>query len=440
MKDLKKMYDELMSSNSKLDKLTILKKYPQNKTLLFYIYHPQYIYGVTSANLQKNIDLETATSHTDIITLLDSLRKREITGNAALSEVNGFIAANSEYKELIYKIIDRNLKAQIGVTEINKVWTNLIPVFKVQLADLYISEAVAENSKKLAKQLKATKIDFSKNFYSSRKCDGLRCITLFDEDGEPTCWSRRGKEFLTLDKLKDSLRTLPLSVRKNRVLDGELCIVDENGDEDFKAISKVYNKKDYTIENPHYKVFDILTAEEFNSGKGTTPFSKRYAILQSINFDKTFATVLEQTLLTSQKHLDLLAKAAVDSDWEGLIVRKDVGYSAKRSKDMLKVKPFFDAEFKILSIENTTKNMLNEDGVMAAVTCMGTASIEFKGNTVWVGSGWSDEERVAYAKNPQSIIGKEMTVRYTEESEDEEGNPSLRFPRKKIVHEGGRDC
>jgi len=260
------MYIELSSVNSTLEKLEILRKYPENKKLLFYIYHPLYVYGVTSKNLIKNRDLElNETWHWKLNALLDDLRDRKLTGHKAIVAVNTYIYQWSEYEDLIYKIIDRNLKVGIGSTEINKVWKGLIPEFSLQLAKSYVSEAEAEDSPKK----KATIVDFIKDiYYASRKMNGLRCTTICDGKGEPTCYSRTGKEFLTFNVLKDAIRKLPLGHTKNMVFDGELCIIDENGMEDFKAIMKVYNKKNYTIPNLHYKLFDYLTIEEFENKKG----------------------------------------------------------------------------------------------------------------------------------------------------------------------------
>jgi len=440
--NLQKMYDELMTVNSKLAKLEILKKYPENKEILFYIYHPMYVYGVTSANLKKNPMLTTASPETFPKDLLDKLRLREYTGHEALSQVNGFIGENREYTDLIYKIMDRNLKAQIGTTEINKVWPGLIPVFDVQLAATYITKKQAEKSQKLKKKLKETMLNYSEVWYSSRKLDGLRCVTIMDETGDPKFFSRSGKEFFTLDVLRDAMLKIPINLRINKVFDGELCIIDEHGDENFKSILKLGRKKDYTIPKPHYKVFDYLPLEDFNAKKGTELFDKRYMLLRGMeefNFDTEFMTVPLQIITENNEHLDIMTADAIAAGWEGLIVRKNVPYKAKRSKNMFKVKPFFDDEFFVIDIEMTEKNMLNENGLMVPIKCMGTAFIEFKGSKVGVGSGWSDEERIAYGDNPERLIGKEITVRYTEESENEEGKPSLRFPRKKAVYENGRE-
>ena len=47
------------------------------------------------------------------------------------------------------------------------------------------------------------------------------------------------------------------------VLDGEVCIVDFNGKEDWNKIVSEAKRKNYTIYNPKYICFDILTVQEF---------------------------------------------------------------------------------------------------------------------------------------------------------------------------------
>jgi ATP-dependent DNA ligase len=44
---------------------------------------------------------------------------------------------------------------------------------------------------------------------------------------------------------------------QNVIFDGELCIVDENGKEDFQGIIKEHNRKNHTIKNPKFLIFDI---------------------------------------------------------------------------------------------------------------------------------------------------------------------------------------
>ena len=62
-----------------------------------------------------------------------------------------------------------------------------------------------------------------------------------------------------------------------------------------------------------------------------------------------------------------------------------------------------------------------------------------KGYSVAVGSGFTQEQRIKYHNNPGDIIGKTITVQYFEETKNQEGGISLRFPTVKIVHGEKRD-
>ena len=65
--------------------------------------------------------------------------------------------------------------------------------------------------------------------------------------------------------------------------------------------------------------------------------------------------------------------------------------------------------------------------------------IEHKGFKVDVGSGFSQEQRRHYFKNPEEIIGKTITVQYFEETKNQDGGISLRFPVIKGIYNNKRD-
>jgi ATP-dependent DNA ligase len=92
--------------------------------------------------------------------------------------------------------------------------------------------------------------------------DGVRCIAVVDAMGNTTFYSRTGKVFDTLRVVADGISSLGIS---NVVFDGELCLLDEDGNEDFQGIMKELRKKDHTIKNPSYKIFDCLSHPEFNA-------------------------------------------------------------------------------------------------------------------------------------------------------------------------------
>jgi DNA ligase-1 len=427
LQDIQNFVTESNQTNSNTDKLNVLKKYAKNESVLLalnYTYNTFKQYGVTSENCKKNSNL-IKYGYTDLAKLLDDLNDRYITGHTAISYVNGFVEANKAHEELIFNIIDRNLKTRSTTSMVNKVIPGLIPTFDVALANSY--------DEKMAK-----KVDFNDTWFVSRKLDGCRCICIIDENGEPKYFSRAGNEFMTLKNLDAEIISLGL---KNMVIDGEICMLDANGNENFQGIIKEIKRKDHTIENPFFYMFDILTLEEFVNKEGTTPFSVRNVQLDNLFFQREFNHIdyLPQTILLDERMLTYHAVQAKENGWEGLMLRKDAPYQGKRSNDILKVKQFYDAEYVVVDVENAVNRVI-VDGKEVEEMMMRNVVIEHKGNRVQVGSGFSHEQKRFYFENPNEIIGKQITVQYFEESRNQNGGISLRFPTVKAIYENGRDC
>jgi DNA ligase-1 len=53
---------------------------------------------------------------------------------------------------------------------------------------------------------------------------------------------------------------------------------------------------------------------------------------------------------------------------------------------------------------------------------------------VSVGSGFSLNERQYFYDNPAEILNKIITVKYFQETQNQAGNWSLRFPTIKVIH------
>ena len=61
---------------------------------------------------------------------------------------------------------------------------------------------------------------------------------------------------------------------------------------------------------------------------------------------------------------------------------------------------------------------------------------DYKGFTLRVGSGFTDEQRLYYWNNQQEIINQLVEIQYFEESKDKKtGDLSLRFPVFKRVRD-----
>lgn len=426
-----RMCKELNESNSQTRKLEILKVYHDSEAgsdigrFIEYVHNPFKKFNVSSTNVRKYMkDHEGSKGDYDLFVVLDKLILRTVTGTDALKLVSSLIASYPEHEELILNIFDKNLKVRINSTSINKVWENLIPSFSVSLCNSY--------------QHRAHKVNFYEDeWYASRKLDGCRCILMIDSEGKITTYARSGREFTTLDNLKQEFAQLNL---RDIVFDGELCIVDDNGDEDFQAIMHEIKRKNYTISRPMYQVFDMMTKQEFESHSTSRRFTERYAELSKFFADHNlqYSRLVDQVKITDDKHFESLKALARENTYEGLVIRKDDTVICERSDSMLKVKEFIDAEYVVESVEIGPFRTI-VDGREVVQDVVSNIIISHKGYTVSVGSGFSLEDRIYYKDHQDELLGATVTVKYFEETTDDNGCLSLRFPTIKHIYKTGRD-
>ena len=417
------MVRDLRATSSTIDKQSIIEDYCNHdseaaeftKNILLYTYHPMWQYNVTSDNIKKKKSL-CGERYDTIFDLLNALKNRDITGHDAIGAVNTFVDSYPDYEELIFCIIDKDLKTRAGDKIINKAIPNHIPEFSVALADKYVPNIV----------------DWEDGWYVSRKLDGVRCICIVDDDGSISFYSRTGKQFTTLGVVADGIESLGLS---GVVFDGELCLIDEDGNEDFQGIMKQLRKKDHNIPNPSYKIFDCLTTDEFNQKKSKTPLSKRLSYLERYMQDNECPclSILEQEKVRDDDHFQEWITKSSKVGWEGVMIRKDAPYKGKRSKDLLKYKAFHDDEYEVVGVENGPFRYV-KDGAECEEDMLSAVYINHKNHLVKVGSGFSIEQRQQFYKNPYKINGKIITVQYFEETKNQDGGISLRFPTFKMLH------
>jgi DNA ligase-1 len=394
------------------------------KKILLYTYHPLWQYNITSDNLKKKNHLVARKNeYKNFFDLLDALKSRKITGHDAIAAVNSFIEHYSEYEELIHCIIDKDLKTRAGDKIINKAIPDHIPEFSVALADKYEPKLV----------------NWKDGWYVSRKIDGARCIGIVDSNGDTTFYSRTGKEFDTLGVVRDGIKALGIT---NVVFDGELCLVDDDGNEDFQGVMKQLKKKDHTIPNPSYKIFDMIFHDEFYNKKGekNRPYSIRYNNLREVMRNNTCAclSMLGQELIKDDDHFAEWTKRGNDYGWEGVMLRANEPYKGKRSKDLLKVKSFFDDEYEVVDVKMGPFRYV-KDGKEHEEIMLSNVTIKHKNNYVDVGSGFTIDQRKDFRKHPNKILGQTITIQYFEETYNQDGGISLRFPTFKYLYENSRD-
>ena len=424
---LQSFLDEMNASSSGNHKIATIRKHADNeflKKVFYYTYNPFKKYGVHTKVLLKNSHLLAPENiYSDLFQLLDDLADNNLTGHAAIQAVNTFVnELSSDLQKLVHFILDRDLRMGASITSVLKVHPNIIPTFKVALAHPY----------------SPTRVNFgTEEWYGSRKLDGVRCICR-KEGNSVTFYSRNGKEFETLGRIAEDIKQIP----GNFILDGEVCMVDQNGKEDFQGIMKEIRRKDHTIQNPKFLVFDCLTIEEFDNHKGTDKLADRLqrpTMNSILNGEFNTLTIVEQIRINTEEEFTEMAKDAEINGYEGIMVRKNIGYEGTRSHSLLKVKKFHDAEYTVLECVNGTIRW-TENGQQVEKECLSSIIIEHKGYRVSVGSGFSKEQREYYLNRHNELVGKTITVQYFEESQNQMGGYSLRFPVVKHIYTNGRDC
>lgn len=441
--NLHDIFHAIKTAASTPTKIRVAKQHRNN--FLDYIFKCAYggdTYGITSDQVKKALPenghsgfiyLEDVAD--ELTQLLANLETRAITGNEALADTVSFASMlYPDDQEILFGILDRNLRIGMSYeTYQEKVMGIKKTAFEVTLAQ-HLEDV------KGVDPLDGT-------WYASRKCDGVRCVAFYDSGDKSVRFiSRQGKEFTTLDNLKPEVARFCKNLVGQWVLDGELCKIDENGDEHFDQIVGECRKKDYTITNCCYQLFDI-THRNFFEGLDTPAetFDYRFGMLciledayNNEHHGDCFIKVLTQELIKSQEDFDRWEKRVADGNWEGFMLRKNVPFEVGRTKNLLKVKKFHDAEYEVIGVVHGEIASAEPGKGIEKYIGIQSLIINHKDNLVYVGSGLTKQQRKEWHEDPSKIEGKTICVKYFQESKDKEGNLSLRFPTLKHVYDGER--
>ncbi|KAF9432564.1 hypothetical protein BGZ76_010627 [Entomortierella beljakovae] len=179
---------------------------------------------------------------------------------------------------------------------------------------------------------------------------------------------------------------------------------------------------------PVYCIFDCITDKEFTDCAGSRPFRSRIqGIAKTLSsrvtgkdntqlYNSSTIRTLRHIKIENAAQLDKLVDMSVRLDWEGVMLRKNCGYEGKRSRNMLKIKKFLDAEYVVQEAMVGSMRVPIDGEFKECDNILTKVIIEHRGNKVGVGSGFSMEDRVKFGKDPSLIVGKTISVQYFEES------------------------
>lgn len=433
MKKVAQLLDNIRNVGSTNAKAFLLDEYVNSengdllKNVLVYCYDPFRMFGLTLPTLEKTkpkFATMTVTTQEDIFKLLDELYVSNINDSLRERAKMTLMAIEDETTtEMVQGIMCKDLKIGMNIKSINKVCPGLLPEFNVQLAE------------SLAKQKDGSL--YGQQIWITPKLDGFRIIVDVETN---KAYTRKGQEYEGIEhifdgakKLSDMLQQLT-GINEPFILDGELVhepVEGKTSGELYSMTSSLARKKGRVKEKMklRFNVFDFVPRSQFLSGKTTICYGKRRAFLDEAFMQNYHFVVDVPCLYHGEFDMDIvnnLLKEIEADGGEGLMINLNAPYQTKRTKDVLKVKSFFDADLLVLDVYEGKKGKEYE-GTLGGVT----VKFLFNGQemTTNVGSGFSKEERELYFNNPELIVGKIIECKYFEitTSKNDKTKKDLRF-------------
>jgi len=414
---LNKMFEDLASNPSRNFKLDYLNQHAQNETLRevvrlaldpFTQFYQRKIPAYAPNTTEHPASLQA------VLPALSDLSLRLVTGHAAINYLQMVLESVApDDAKVIERIIKKDLKCGVQVSTANDVWMGLIKEYPVMLCSPYEQKLV-------------DKITFPA--YAQMKMDGMRFNAIV-RDGKVEFRSRNGKEILLLGNLEAEFAALAGPV--DCVFDGELLVMDNMTGQFIdrqtgNGILNKANKGTISAEDAakvHASVWDVIPYAYFTDGHCPTPYSTRFAKLESLVSHQnsegkkiwSVASTIVETLDQAQEIFqDYLAKG-----YEGIILKDGNGeWEDKRSKGQIKFKGELECDLKIVGFEQGTGKY---SGQLGAIVCESSDSVV----KVNVGSGFNDEQRLSFS---QEIIGKIVAVKYNARITNKQGEQSLFLP------------
>ena len=436
------IFKELQNTSSTIEKQNLLKHYENSelfKEILKFLLDNQIVTGISKKKIDKKIKptnlniglLEiTAKSFEDIIKDLLNYVKEHNTGTdidiAYVQFYIKFLTEDEELRQFLKSIITKSLKLGVDVKTVNKVYgKDFIPVLDVMLGT----------------SIEKCKIPEGTWFAISQKLNGSRC---FYYKGK--LYTRQGKIYTgcehiikDIESLTSKNRMFVEPVYENYVFDGELILKD-NSLSDSEAFQKgvgIANSDKENKQELKLVIFDMLNQKEFEFGESVYLYKRRKEQLNDLRnliADKNLSNIEVVPMFyegTDQSEIWKWLNYAEENDMEGVMVNLDTPYECKRTKNLIKVKKFYTLDLKVV-------DAVEGDGRLKGT--LGALVVDYKGNTVNVGSGFSDEQRKEFWENKDSIIGRVIEVKYKEITKNKDtGLESLQFPVFVSLREKGKE-
>lgn len=425
VKDVYEIFERIKNTAGKNHKIEIVRQNSDNENFKFFLsflYDDMITTGLSKKKIGKNIKTKGATTIRGFSTpesIMNHLTEFNTGTDKIILSVQTYLKMLEEpYREFMSEVLTKSYKCGVTATSVNKAIPKHIRQFKVQLAHPY--EKYADK--------------ISGEFTLTQKLDGHRTLAEVDSSGEVVFRTRKGHPINGMIELEEDFSKFFASASgKGIMIDGEIVASDKGIpiEDAFQETSKII-RKDGEKTGLTFHVFDSIPLIDFwEDGKSFAVYSERRNAMEnyfkSSSYKPEHIELVENLYTGSDKEVitDIMSEAT-DKGWEGIMLNlSDEPYSCKRTKGLLKVKKFYTDD---LEVTGTFEGTGKYEGMLGGVY------VDYKGNRVGVGSGFTDEQREYYWNNKKEIVGSIVEVTYFEETTNQKDDEiSLRFPIFKSV-------
>ena len=327
-------------------------------------------------------------------------------------------------QESCKKCVAKNVGKKNATTPETQAVTEAEALHKFKLERKY-SLTPEEAQMPLMLPMLAHKYDEKKHsgaFYCQRKLDGVRCISRWEND-KVVLYSRQGKVY-DVKHISDELEKV---LGKDDVFDGELYVFGMPLQSQISLVKKPQPEslkiKYWVYDMPVVDGNDSLGFGDRQESLGKIFDDYYEQFLEGFSFDEIVSWQPEQDNRTNLVEVDTYVLKSTDSvnyylekfvseGFEGAILR---GINSEylwgyRSNELLKVKKFQDAEFKIVDIIEGEGKMTGH----AIFVCQN----DLTDATFKAVPKMTMQERAYIWNNRSEYIGKDVTVKFFDRTED----------------------
>ena len=395
-------------------KQDVLTKYKDDDVIKRYlkiVYDPYVVFGISTKKLSKMarpIDWFHAATVFELFDYLTAHNTGTLEDIAACQEMM-FCAAELDptLECLLSDLICKDLSIGCDAKTINSVIPGLIPTFNVMLAEKFFD--------------KPERVE-GREFALTTKIDGGRIIAI-KENGSVSFFTRAGQKYEGLVDLETEMSEL---LPNDSVFDGEITLLNDTGissKEAYKQAMKI-TRKDGEKHGVKMKVFDWMPVSHWKMQYCPLSWNERRATLEILFKKDPYVYFELLPVLYKGSDTSMITKfldEAIADDQEGVMINIcDAPYEFKRTTNLLKVKKMQTMDLQIVDFEEGSGKYANT---------LGAILVRYKnGNVVKVGSGFTDWLRSEIWNNRSKYLDVICEIQYFEETTNQDGGESLRFP------------